>query len=411
MTKYHVWWPSSGDPYYLYNTSENSARANWYGVPSQGVPYLKVDGTLTYVGGGQAGNYTIVRNAINTRRAIASPCTIRVTASTVALPADTIFVTVEVTADVDMHNTDQRLYVELIHRCHTYGSVRWHIFRNMWPNSNGYTFQLDAGQTLTYQVACTTSAGWDINDLRIIAFVQRYNTKEVLQSGFAEVGYMPPLVINEFMANNVSAVQDPAGDYDDWIEIFNTGDTDVSMLGKALTNQCADPDKWVFPNVTLPAGGYLVVWCDNELAEPGLHANFTLAESGDTLVMYDNLASCYLQIDRIKYPSVHQDVSYGRVCDGLPRWVEFETSTPGSANSGCADAVQNLSTLVEGNSLYLFWQPYHWATGYTIYRNSDYPFDPTPGDSIGTTSDTSFVDTDILPVLPSTFYRVKARLD
>jgi len=402
QTRYHMNWPGTTDPYYLYNTSENNARKTLYGVT--GIPYLKVDGVQTP----SPTSYTAVRSAINSRRAIASPCTIRVSTSFMpTLPADTIYVTVEVTADQDMLAATNRLYVALIHRCHTTGILRWYQFRNMWPNTTGYSFTLNQDSTLVYTVACTTSTGWDLNDMRFIAFIQNSSTKEVLQSGFAEVTTIP-LVINEFMAYNVSAVQDPAGDYDDWIEIFNTSDSDVNMLGKALTNQCADPDKWVFPDTIIPAGGHLVVWCDNELAEPGLHANFTLNQTIDTLVMYDNLATCYLQIDRKIYPAQSQDISLGRVCDGMPTWVQFTTPTPGTANSGCADSVQNLAALVEGNSLHLFWPPYHWATAYTIYRHDECPFEPTPGDSIGVTTDTSFVDTDILLTLPSASYRVTA---
>lgn len=31
------------------------------------------------------------------------------------------------------------------------------------------------------------------------------------------------LVINEFMASNGGTLTDPQGDYDDWIEIYNSG--------------------------------------------------------------------------------------------------------------------------------------------------------------------------------------------
>jgi hypothetical protein len=243
--------------------------------------------------------------------------------------------------------------------------------------------------------------------LRIVSWVQRYSTKEVKQSAYVDV-LTSPLVINEFMANNVSSVQDPAGDYDDWVEIFNTSDSPVHMVGKSLTNQCTDWDKWMFPDVDIPAKGYLIVWCDNELAEPGIHANFTLTNTADTLVMYDTTASCNWEVGRKIYPAQDPDVSLGRICDGLPTWVQFTTPTPEAANSGCADTVQALSVLVEGSSLHLFWQPYHWATEYTIYRHDECMFEPEPGDAIGTTSDTSFVDTDILLTLPSAHYRVKA---
>lgn len=406
--KYHNNYPGTTDPYYLYNIAENNARFTYYSY--DGVPALRVDGTWSYYGWSNWTTYiNWVREKLANRRAIPSPCTMSVAVSTLPfLPADTLYVTVEVTAETDMHNTDQRLFVALIHRCHySGGKMRYYPFRNMWPSTAGYSFQLDADSTLTYTVACTTSAGWGINDLRIVAFVQRYTTKEVLQSGYADV-ITSPLVINEFMANNVSAVQDPAGDFDDWIEIFNAGDGDINMRGKSLTNQCTDWDKWMFPDTSLPAGGHLVVWGDNELAEPGLHANFTLTNTADTLVMYDTSATCNFQIDRKIYPAQSQDVSLGRVCDGMPTWVQFTTPTPGTANSGCADSVQALSVLVEGNSLRLYWQPYHWATAYTVYRHDEFPFEPTPADSIGSVTDTSFVDTDILLTLPSASYRVTA---
>jgi hypothetical protein len=362
---------------------------------------LKADGILTPT----ANNYTSIHSSIASRRSVASPCTIRVETS---VNGTTVNATVWVDAQQTMQNSQQRLFVALVHRCHTYsGTTRWWIFRDMLPNTSGYAFVLDAGSTLQYDAHFSTGAGWDLNDLRVIAFVQINNTKEVLQTGFAEVGVFPSLVINEFMAYNVSAVQDPQGDYDDWVELFNSGDSNVSMLGKALTNQCADPDKWVFPDTTIPPGGHLVVWCDNETGDPGLHANFTLNQTVDTLVLYDNLATCYEQIDRIVYPAQAQDISYGRLCDGDSYWVQFPASTPGTENSGCV-GVQSLSAVVEGPDLHLFWQPLYLQANYIIYRHDEYPFDPSEGDAIGSVSDTSYVDPGVLLTGTTAYYRIIA---
>jgi hypothetical protein len=364
-----------------------------------------VDGSLTTVGWSNWTAYTNwIHNAINSRRAIASPCTIRVETS---LNGTTVNATVWVVAEQAMQNSDQRLYVALIHRCHNYGGTRWWIFRDFQPNSSGYSFLLNAGDSLGYGTSFTTGSGWDLNDLRVVAFVQRYNTKEVLQSGFAEVGEFPSLVINEFMAYNVSAVQDPQGEYDDWVELFNPGTRTMNMLGKALTNQCSDPDKWSFPDTTVPPGGHLVVWCDGETADPGLHANFTLNQTVDTLVLYDNLATCYEEIDRVIYPAQTQDISYGRLCDGDSYWVQFPESTPGTENSGCV-GVQSLSAVVEGPDLHLFWKPLYLMANYVIYRHDEYPFDPSEGDAIGSVSDTSYVDPGVLSTVPTAYYRIVA---
>jgi len=54
------------------------------------------------------------------------------------------------------------------------------------------------------------------------------------------------LVINEFMADNKSTIEDPAesGEFPDWIELFNgTGDT-VILSGMFLTDDLNDPMKW-----------------------------------------------------------------------------------------------------------------------------------------------------------------------
>jgi len=54
------------------------------------------------------------------------------------------------------------------------------------------------------------------------------------------------LVINEFMADNKSTIEDPAesGEYPDWIELYN-GSSDIIILsGMFLTDDLNDPKKW-----------------------------------------------------------------------------------------------------------------------------------------------------------------------
>ncbi len=61
------------------------------------------------------------------------------------------------------------------------------------------------------------------------------------------------VVINEIMYHPASA--QPA---DEWIELFNRGSNAVNLTGWALTRGV----DFVFPSITLPAGGYLVVAAD-----------------------------------------------------------------------------------------------------------------------------------------------------
>ena len=70
--------------------------------------------------------------------------------------------------------------------------------------------------------------------------------------------------INEVMAGNKQAVTDEEGNYSDWIELYNPGTTAVSLSGWGLSDSKLEQAKWAFPDVSIPAGGYLVVYCDKQ---------------------------------------------------------------------------------------------------------------------------------------------------
>jgi hypothetical protein len=71
--------------------------------------------------------------------------------------------------------------------------------------------------------------------------------------GRANAGESVPngLVINEFMADNERTVEDPdeAGEYADWIELYNGTDEPVTLSGLFLTDDLAEPTKWQIPVV------------------------------------------------------------------------------------------------------------------------------------------------------------------
>jgi hypothetical protein len=74
-----------------------------------------------------------------------------------------------------------------------------------------------------------------------------------------------PLAINEFMASNRGSVEDPQGQFDDWIELHNYGPDPIDIGGLYLTDDLSNPDKWLISGdgrtaTTIPAGGYLVIW-------------------------------------------------------------------------------------------------------------------------------------------------------
>ena len=140
-----------------------------------------------------------------------------------------------------------------------------------------------------------------------------------------------PIVINEFLASNDATQADQDGEFDDWVELYNLGADDIDMSGYFLSDDFATPEKWTFPaGAIIPAGGYLIVWADDDEEQDGLHAPFKLSAGGEQLML---TRADGLLIDSLTFPEQTTDVSYGRFPNGTGR---FGTMTPtfGAMNSG-----------------------------------------------------------------------------
>ena len=128
------------------------------------------------------------------------------------------------------------------------------------------------------------------------------------------------LRINEFMASNLSGIEDPMlGQTSDWIELYNAGTTPLNLSGYYLTDNLSKPDKWSLPAGTvIEAGGYLLFWADGEAVAD--HTNFKLSASGESIGVFNAELDV---VDSITYPEQRSDISYGRNDE---EWVFFEIS-------------------------------------------------------------------------------------
>lgn len=145
----------------------------------------------------------------------------------------------------------------------------------------------------------------------------------------------PDVVINEIVTSNSSGLLDEDGAAEDWIELRNLSAVPAPLNGWTLSDDEGDPGRWAFPKVTIPAGGYLVVFASGkDRRDPAgeLHTNFKLSRTGEFLGLYhpelphpltDSLAP--------EYPEQRNDVSYGRAGGG---WSYFSTPTPNAVNAG-----------------------------------------------------------------------------
>jgi len=165
-----------------------------------------------------------------------------------------------------------------------------------------------------------------------------YNPEANVDDGSCEYTAEPPvLFINEFMALNNSTIQDEAGQWEDWAEIFNPGPDDVPLGGLFLTDDLSNSTQWVFPDTTLPAGGFLLVWCDDDSGDGPLHATFKLSGGGEEIGLYSTLGTGNVEIDSYVFGAQTADVSEGRESDGGLPWVFFPTPTPGASNGSSID--------------------------------------------------------------------------
>ena len=140
-----------------------------------------------------------------------------------------------------------------------------------------------------------------------------------------------PVVINEFLASNGTILQDPQGQYDDWIELYNCSPNDVDISGLYLTDDLTEPTKWQFPSGTIiSAGSYLLIWADDDTSDPGLHANFKLNADGEAIGLFDDTGSNL--IDAVIFPEQTTDVSYGRYPDAALNWYYLSSPSPQNEN-------------------------------------------------------------------------------
>ena len=138
------------------------------------------------------------------------------------------------------------------------------------------------------------------------------------------------LFINEFMADNETTICDEFGEYDDWVEIYNSNPGSVNMYGLFLTDDPTVPDKWQFPDIEIDADDFLLVWADNDEEQGELHTNFRLDADGEFIGLYE--IDGITPLDTLSFGPQEEDISFGRYPDGTDNWVFMINPTPEASN-------------------------------------------------------------------------------
>ncbi len=140
------------------------------------------------------------------------------------------------------------------------------------------------------------------------------------------------LLINEYLASNDFCCSDENGEFDDWIEVYNSGNAPVPLNGLFLSDDGAEPLKHqveIPGDSLLPPGGHAVFWCDSQVSQGPFHCGFALSAGGEQIRLS---AADGTLLDSRDYDTQTTDVSEGRSPDGSDSWTNFVTPTPGAAN-------------------------------------------------------------------------------
>lgn len=180
---------------------------------------------------------------------------------------------------------------------------------------------------------------------------------EHAENEFFSLAVVSDVVINEFLASNDTAVADQDGEFDDWIELYNNTDEEIILDGYFLSDDGTDLTQWSFPDTSIPAQGYLMIWADNDEEQEGLHANFKISASGESLYLLNRDTSI---INEVSFSEQVSDSSWGRTPDGVGR---FERMLP---SFGATNTIMT-HTLHEPNVL---------PNGFILSQNFPNPFNP-----------------------------------
>ena len=139
------------------------------------------------------------------------------------------------------------------------------------------------------------------------------------------------LYINEVVSKNAYSLIDENLGTPDWIEIYNGASHAISLKGYGLSDNINRPFMWKFPNITIEAGGYIVVYASpkshEDIEENSICTGFKVSSLGETLILTSPEGSL---IQELKVPPLPADVSWGRNKDG--GYCYYSRPSPGENN-------------------------------------------------------------------------------
>ena len=186
------------------------------------------------------------------------------------------------------------------------------------------------------------------------------------------------VVINEVCTKNSTAAA-PDGQFYDYIELYNTTQSAVSVGGFYLSDDPANPKAYMIPaGTTVGAKDYCVIYCGLTEESRVEGTPFGLSKSGETLSLADAGGNV---LETVEVPALNDDFAFGRVPDGSENFSVLNQLSPGKSNpSGAVDRiVVQPPVFSKGSGFYSseFSLTLSAGSGCTVYYTLD-GSDPTP---------------------------------
>ena len=148
------------------------------------------------------------------------------------------------------------------------------------------------------------------------------------------------IIISEICSSNKRSLVDENVGSPDWIELYNSSESEINLAGYALSDNYRSLHKFVFDETAVIAPhGYLVVFCGDNNGSRRTEVpctGFGLSKNGDYLFMTDQYFGL---LEQIEIPELYTDVTYARRSDGTFGYCAVPT--PGAENTGViADNLQ-----------------------------------------------------------------------
>ena len=170
-------------------------------------------------------------------------------------------------------------------------------------------------ETGAWSTAVHATPGFENTEAGFDAWLKSKNTGDV------------PVVISEIASGGGFTIVNGEGRQSDWIELYNTGKTTVTLDGAYLSDDPDDRTKWVIPQLSLEPGQRTVIRCSGSMAQEG-EANFALSREGCSVILTGAFGNT---IAEIAVPELGKECAWALQEDGS--YAEVTRTTPGYENT------------------------------------------------------------------------------